>query len=111
MKKDFIRRMRAALEVTEPEAEEVVEFVIDIMREALERGEEVNIYEFGKFTRRHWSKRIGRDPRTGQRFELEARASVIFYPSKPLRQALRRATFAEGKTMKSLKKIKSDEGS
>lgn len=112
LKKEFILKVHAALgDVSEPEAEEIVEFVIDIMREALERGEEVNIYDFGKFAFRDWSKRIGRDPRTGQRFELAARTSVLFYPSKPLRQALRKATFTEAKTLKSLKKIKSEGGS
>ena len=66
----------------------LVERIIDLMSDELERGNSVKISSFGSFLVREKAARIGRNPRTGVEAEISARKVVVFKPSQILRARL-----------------------
>lgn len=77
------------------EASKVAKFadeVFKIMKEALEKGEKVEISGFGNFTVREKRARTGRNPKNVDKMEISARQVVIFKPSGELRKTLKRGT-------------------
>jgi len=70
-------------------AAEAVEHTFEIIKAALEGGENVLISGFGKFTVRDKHVRVGRNPRTGTPLTIAARRVVAFKPSQGLRAAVR----------------------
>jgi nucleoid DNA-binding protein len=53
---------------------------------AFAAGENVEINSFGKFVHINGRRHVGRNFKTGETIEIEARRSVIFRPAKELRQ-------------------------
>ncbi len=66
----------------------IVETTLDLIKEALTRGEKVKISSFGSFAVRAKRKRRGRNPKTGQALEISARRVLTFKPSQVLKAAL-----------------------
>jgi len=62
-----------------------VEQVLDAIREALWSGEDVAIWNFGKFKVRDKAERVGRNPRNGVEVLIPPRRVVTFEPSPKLR--------------------------
>jgi integration host factor subunit alpha len=67
---------------------EIVEKVLETLKETLARGEPVKISGFGRFVVRGKRARKGRNPRTGAEILLEARRVVTFRPSQTLKEFL-----------------------
>ncbi len=67
------------------EAYVVLENLLEIMKKALESGEDIMISEFGKFSVRGKKKRRGRNPATGEELHLDARRVITFQCSGVLR--------------------------
>jgi integration host factor subunit alpha len=65
---------------------ELVESVLEIIKNTLENGEDVLISGFGKFCMRDKKKRKGRNPQTGDDLMLDARRVVVFKCSVRLRE-------------------------
>ena len=66
----------------------VVEALLEIVRQALARGEDIRIAGFGKFhTRFRWAKR-GRNPRTGETIIIPSRRTVAFKAFRKLRRGI-----------------------
>lgn len=70
-------------------SKEVIESLLEIMKHCLEKGEEVKISSFGKWTVREKKSRPGRNPHTGKEIMVSARKVVTFQPSEKLRLALK----------------------
>lgn len=70
------------------EAAAIVETILDVIKEALTRGEKVKISSFGSFTVRSKRKRRGRNPKTGASLEISARRVLTFKPSQVLKSSL-----------------------
>lgn len=70
------------------ESTEVVEMLFEMMKETLERGDNLKISGFGSFLIRDKRSRMGRNPQTGQAMEITARRVITFKPSQILRDAL-----------------------
>ena len=70
------------------EAVAAVEAALDIMKETLARGENVEIVRFGKFVLHDKRARVGRNPQTGAPIPIEARRVLTFQPSDALRKIL-----------------------
>ncbi|MEO5376931.1 MAG: integration host factor subunit alpha [Magnetococcus sp. DMHC-6] len=77
------------------ESLELVEVVLEIIKGDLERGDEVKLSGFGKFSVRKKRSRIGRNPRTGDEVEITARKVVTFSPS-PLMLKARKSVATNG---------------
>jgi integration host factor subunit alpha len=69
---------------------EIVDSVLDTMKQTLLAGEAIKIVHFGTFSLRHKSPRNGRNPRTGDAITIKKRQTVSFRPSKQLREEINR---------------------
>jgi integration host factor subunit alpha len=67
------------------EAKEFVDAYFEIVREALENGENVKLSGFGNFQLREKNQRPGRNPKTGEEIPISARRVVTFRPGQKLR--------------------------
>jgi len=65
---------------------ETIEALLEIMKEILASGEDVQISGFGKFRVKEKSERKGRNPATGENMMLDARKVVTFKCSGKLRE-------------------------
>ena len=77
------------------EAAEILEVVLELIKNSVARGEDVKISGFGKFAVRDKRARRGRNPQTGQALEITARRVLTFKPSPILRDALNEPAPAE----------------
>ena len=67
---------------------ELVETLLELMKQSLESGEDVLISGFGKFCVKEKSERKGRNPQTGQDLLLKPRKVVTFKCSLVLREKM-----------------------
>jgi integration host factor subunit alpha len=67
---------------------EIVERLLDIMKDTLARGEGLLISGFGKFSVRQKNARRGRNPQTRERLVLAARKVLVFKASGILRERI-----------------------
>lgn len=70
------------------DAEAVVSVVLGRMAEALTAGGRVELRDFGTFSLKHREAREGRNPRTGARVDVPAKAEVVFRPGRAMRARL-----------------------
>jgi len=87
-KSDMVERLSAKAELARPRAEELFDFLLNDITEALKRGEKVNISGFGTFTVSNRKARTGRNPKTGEPIEIPASRSAKFKAGKSLKEAL-----------------------
>ena len=74
--------------LTRTDVERVVNTLLESMTTALERGGRVELRGFGAFSVRGRPARTGRNPRTGEAVEVEAKAVPFFKSGKELRERL-----------------------
>jgi integration host factor subunit alpha len=70
------------------DSSDVLDMVIDEIRNELAKGKDVKIASFGTFSLRKKNARVGRNPRTGVEAEISARTVISFKPSLGLRKAV-----------------------
>jgi integration host factor subunit alpha len=70
------------------EAQELVDLILRVIRDRLAAGERVEITGFGAFEVRASAPREGRHPVTGRRFRVAGRRSLVFRPSRSLKDEL-----------------------
>ncbi len=87
-KADIAKHIQEATGLKKPEAAEVTDKVLQHICDTLIAGEEVKISGFGHFMLREKSARMGRNPRTGEAAEIDARSVVVFRPSHLLKKAV-----------------------
>jgi integration host factor subunit beta len=85
-KAKLIAEVSRVLGVPQKEAEAIVQYILDSMVHAIDRGDKVEIRGFGSFGTRPRGARIGRNPKTGARVEVPAKRIPFFKPSKELRE-------------------------
>jgi len=73
------------VELTKPDAKEVVEQFFEEIRFALEDGQHVKLSGFGNFSLRDKPQRPGRNPKTGEEIPVAARRVVTFKPGLKLK--------------------------
>jgi integration host factor subunit alpha len=66
----------------------IVESLFDIIKDELEKGDNVMVSGFGKWTVKAKRERKGRNPQTGKELRIDARKIVTFKPSYVLRDAV-----------------------
>src|SRR5690242_4679970 len=73
-------------DMTTKDATKIVDSVLDTIKEALSKGNEVMISGFGKFVVLDKKERMGRNPQTGEAVKIEARKVLKFRPSDVLKE-------------------------
>ena len=76
--------------VTKRECGLMVDAFLDALKDALARGDGIELRGFGTFKVRHRKARTGRNPRTGETVEVPARDVPVFKPSRHLRSRVER---------------------
>jgi integration host factor subunit alpha len=79
------------LDIPKSKSIEVVESLLEIIKKALESGEDVLISGFGKFCVKEKRGRRGRNPQTAEEMMLRARRVVTFRCSGILRDKINRS--------------------
>ena len=87
-KADIISEVFDKVGLPKQDAEELVEMILDTIKQALKQGETVKLSGFGNFVVRQKKERIGRNPQTGQEITISARRVLTFKPSQVLKNAL-----------------------
>lgn len=70
------------------DVERIVNTVFDEIVEAMARGDRVELRGFGAFSVKSRDARVGRNPRTGEAVEVEAKSVPFFKTGKLLRDRL-----------------------
>ena len=87
-KADIIETISKENGYTKKNSFEIVETLLEIIKSALESGEDVMISGFGKFCVKEKKERLGRNPATGEDMMLAPRKVVSFRWSHPLRDKI-----------------------
>jgi len=82
--------IRNQLALPKNQSVQVLESILEIIKNVLENGEDVLITGFGKFYVKEKSKRRGRNPATGEDLMLGSRRVVGFKCSGKLRERMNR---------------------
>jgi len=85
-KTEMVARVAQECDLSDGEALEAVDAVIEAIRSALVRGEEVRIAGFGVFEARTRSARVARNPSNGEMVRIPERRVVRFRPGKMFRE-------------------------
>ncbi len=86
-KQDIVLKVNE-LGFTKKQSVEIIETLLEIMKQALEQSDEVLISGFGKFCVKEKNVRRGRNPATGDDLLLPARKVVSFKCSGKLRNKI-----------------------
>ena len=84
-KADIANRLFDEVGLNKREAKEFVDAYFEIIKFALESGENVKLSGFGNFQLRDKNERPGRNPKTGEEIPISARRVVTFRPGQKLR--------------------------
>ena len=90
IKSDLINKIAKEINISKQEAEAGVNLFFQTIKEALERGEEIELRGFGSFRFRQRQARSGRNPRTGEPVKVPPKKVLYFKPSKLLKSIINR---------------------
>jgi DNA-binding protein HU-beta len=85
IKADLVRRVVDEVDLPQAKASETVNTIFDAMREALTRGERIELRGFGVFIVKDRKRGIGRNPKTGVEVPIPPGKTIRFKPGKALR--------------------------
>ena len=75
-------------DLTQREVESVVSAFFDSIGDQLSQGGRVELRGFGAFSTRKRDARVGRNPRTGESVDVDAKRVPYFKPGKEMRERL-----------------------
>ena len=87
-KAEIVRRIADATNLTQVQAENVVDAIFDQIKSTLQQGDSVILRRFGSFEVRHKRARVGRNPKTGEDAAIPARRIVRFKSGAPFKAAV-----------------------
>jgi nucleoid DNA-binding protein len=71
---------------TKKQAQDIIDTIMDSIKGALKKNEDVAIAGLGSFKVKRTKARTGRNPKTGETIEIPAKNKVSFKPSKELKE-------------------------
>jgi DNA-binding protein HU-beta len=84
IKLDIVNAVVQRTNITRTKAEQAVETVFEALKNALGRGERIELRRFGVFNVKPRKTGIGRNPRTGEQVSIPPGKAVRFKPGKEL---------------------------
>src|SRR5262245_38034515 len=82
---DLMEAVFNSVGLSRNESAQMVEDILDELCSALMRGEVVKLSSFGTFQVRQKSRRVGRNPKTGDEVPIAPRRVLVFRPSHVLK--------------------------
>ena len=92
LKSDLINILVSKRGITQKQAEATVETIFEAMKDALCRGENIEIRGLGAFHVKHYEGYQGRNPKTGQVIPVKPKRGLLFRTGKELRDRVNRAS-------------------
>jgi DNA-binding protein HU-beta len=84
IKLDIVNRVADRTGVPKMKAEQAVEALFHSMKDALTRGERIELRGFGVFIVKPRKRGVGRNPRTGEEVAIPSGKTIRFKPGKEL---------------------------
>lgn len=88
IKADLVNKIAKEMNISKQEAEAGVNLFFSTIKEAILKGEEIELRGFGSFRFRNRGPRSGRNPRTGEAVEVPPKKVLYFKPSKLLKNMI-----------------------
>jgi integration host factor subunit beta len=96
LKSDLVNVLVSKRGITQKQAEATVETVFDSMKDALVRGENIEIRGLGAFHVKHYPGYQGRNPKTGEVIPVKPKRGLLFRTGKELRDRVNRGNEPAG---------------
>jgi len=87
-KAELVDAVAGEIDLSKRQVGEIVDLLLDEIRNALVQGQKVALIPFGSFVVRDRKKREGRNPKTGEKLMIPARKVPAFSAGKGLRDAV-----------------------
>lgn len=87
-KVDIINRLAEEAKLNQKVAKIAVDTIVESMKEAIIKGERVEIRGFGSFTMRNYKAYKGRNPKTGEIVDVKPKRLPYFKVGKELREMI-----------------------
>lgn len=87
-KAELIEAIASSTEMTKTDVDKVITSFVDVVTDALTKGEKVSLKGFGNFEVRERGERTGRNPRTGETMEIAASKVPAFKASSTLKNII-----------------------
>jgi DNA-binding protein HU-beta len=98
IKLDIINRVAEKTGVPKMKAEQAVDALFHSMKEALTRGERIELRGFGVFVVKPRKRGVGRNPRTGEEVAIPSGKTIRFKPGKDLQVSDEHAAAPDSKS-------------
>ena len=100
-KKEIAKRIHQEAGISEYEATKLLDWILELLKTTLQKGEPIAIQSFGTFTVHTKAPRPGRNPRTGEAIMISARRVVTFHASSNLKAEMNPAQAEKQETVTS----------
>ena len=87
-KSELVAAVQEATQLKKKDAEAAVVAFVDTIKEALKKGEKVQLIGFGTFESKKRPARVARNPRTGEEIKVKASNAHVFKASKALKDEM-----------------------
>jgi len=87
-KSDLIATVAAKAKITNKAAEDVVNIIFQTMKQALIRGERIELRGLGSFSVKKYGAYIGRNPKTGGQINVKEKRLPVFKTGKDLQRRI-----------------------
>jgi len=87
-KSDLIAVVATRANTTATTAEDAINLIFDVMKQAILRGERIELRGFASFDVKEYDGYVGRNPRSGESVEVRPKRLPSFRPSKEMRDRL-----------------------
>ena len=89
-KMERVAEVAEKAELSKKDAEAAVSAAIDVITEALRKGDKVQLVGFGSFEVKSRAERMGRNPQTKEPIPIPASKAPVFKAGKALKDAVAR---------------------
>jgi DNA-binding protein HU-beta len=87
-KPDLVSAMAESADITKAQADLALSIILQNVRDALTKGEVVQLGDLGRLVVTDRPARAGRNPQTGESITIAASRAIHFKPSAPLKRAV-----------------------
>ena len=87
---ELVAEVAEKAELSKKDAEAAVSAAIDVITEALRKGDKVQLVGFGSFEVKSRAERMGRNPQTKEPIPIPASKAPVFKAGKALKDAVAR---------------------
>ena len=95
-KKDMAKAIAEEMDLTQMQAKEIIQRVLDGITESLLQEGRIELRNFGVFEVKKRKPRKARNPRTGEEVTVPARLVVYFKPGREMEERVRQLTKVPG---------------